>query len=81
MKPFTSKHCTQYLTKESPFYQTKELTDKPKVRVAREPEKTYEDEDGVVRDENNKPVGTITPTEPESFKAFKAKRTGKLKKT
>jgi hypothetical protein len=41
MKPFTSKHCAQYLTKESPLYQnqTKELTDKPKVKTTPEPNK------------------------------------------
>ena len=28
MKPFTSKHCTQYLTKSSPFNQLRELSEK-----------------------------------------------------
>lgn len=41
MKPFTSKHCMQYLTKSSPFNQGKELAEKyykPKSEpVLREP--------------------------------------------
>ena len=28
MKPFTSKHCMQYLTKESPFNKKEELAEK-----------------------------------------------------
>jgi L-serine deaminase len=28
MKPFTSKHCEQYLTKSSPFRQEEELAEK-----------------------------------------------------
>ena len=30
MKPFTSKHCVQYLTKSSPFRQEEELTNQQK---------------------------------------------------
>jgi len=79
MKPFTSKHCIQYLTKESPLNQEKELinlyktkgenkdllkkdlTDKPKVKIAREPQKLYKDVDGVVRDKDNKDAGHPNP--------------------
>lgn len=66
MKPFTSKHCMQYLTKESPFNQSEELAekskpegkvDKPKVKTIRQPQRIYKDVDGVVRDENNEDVG------------------------
>jgi hypothetical protein len=40
MKPFTSKHCTQYLTKSSPFNKKEELTDKDKERKAKKLKKT-----------------------------------------
>lgn len=40
MKPFTSKHCMQYLTKSSPFNQKEELTDKDKERKAKKLNKT-----------------------------------------
>ena len=40
MKPFTSKHCEQYLSKSSPFNQGKELAEKYKPKgkpVLKEP--------------------------------------------
>jgi len=77
MKPFTSKHCMQYLTKESPFnqseklaekYKPKDKVDRSKVKTVRQPKRIYKDVDGVVRDENNKDVGYPTKVTTNSEK-------------
>jgi len=62
MKPLTSKHCMQYLTKESPFYQTK---------IAIKPRGTYRDVDGVVKDEDNKDAEYPIPEKKNKLKKTK----------
>ena len=39
MKPFTSKHCTQYLTKSSPLNQEEKMTQSVKPVKKKEPNK------------------------------------------
>jgi len=57
----------QYLTKESPFYQTK---------IAIKPKGTYRDVDGVVKDEDNKDEGYPIPAKKNKLKEQYRKKTG-----
>ena len=58
MKPFTSKHCAQYLTKESPLNQTKDLASKYPSLITEE----------FVKNKNNKDVAQQIPAKKNKLK-------------
>ena len=84
MKPFTSKHCTQYLTKESPFNQNY-YNHVPKLRKRGRIQGIYfqNTDDGIIVEDNdwqtkkvNDPKGVLNRdrTNKEWDKGYRVKR-------